>query len=254
MGLRRLHRRRGAARAPTSRPRSAATAESDGSSSSGLAAPRAPARASRRGTSRRARRTRARAPRRRGPTIRERAPRTARSVEPEAQERRARSADPRQVLAADVGRTSFRNTSSSGVAAPSARCARISSRVPWATMRPRSMTATSSHRRSTTSSTCVVKNRVTPRGGQAAQEVGHHAAGHGVDAVQRLVEEEHRRPVDERAGEGQLLAHALRVVDDQLAALVGERAGTRAAPRCGGGPRPCRGRACARRRAGAPRR
>ena len=42
------------------------------------------------------------------------------------------------------------------------RWARISSSVPWATMRPWSMIATSSHSRSTTSSTWVVKNRVTP--------------------------------------------------------------------------------------------
>ena len=45
----------------------------------------------------------------------------------------------------------------------SSRCARISASVPCATMRPRSITATSSHSRSATSSTCVVKKSVTPR-------------------------------------------------------------------------------------------
>ena len=90
-------------------------------------------------------------------------------------------------------------------------------------MRPRSITATSSHSRSTTSSTCEVKKSVTPPRGEPAQQVAHHAPRDGVDPVERLVEEEHRGPVDERAGERELLAHALRVVHHQLAALVGER-------------------------------
>ncbi len=90
--------------------------------------------------------------------------------------------------------------------------------------------------------------------GQAPQEVAHHAAGDGVDAVERLVEEEHLRAVDEGAGEGQLLAHALRVVHHELAALVGQGEELEellgAPARLGG----ARGRACARRRAGTPRR
>src|SRR5262249_20871628 len=58
--------------------------------------------------------------------------------------------------------TSFRKTSSRLASWATSRWARISASVPWATIRPRSITATSSQSRSTTSSTCVVKKRVTP--------------------------------------------------------------------------------------------
>src|SRR6266545_2635032 len=61
-----------------------------------------------------------------------------------------------------------------------------------------------------------------PLGGHAPQEVRHHPARHGVDPVERLVQEEHPRVVDEGRGQGQLLLHPLREVGDQLAPVVGQ--------------------------------
>jgi hypothetical protein len=45
---------------------------------------------------------------------------------------------------------------------------------------------------------------------------------HCVDPLERLIEEEQLRPVDERAGQRQLLLHAVAVILDELAALGGE--------------------------------
>src|SRR6266571_2735753 len=61
-----------------------------------------------------------------------------------------------------------------------------------------------------------------PLGGHPPQEVRHHPARDGVDPVERLVQEEHPRVVDEGRGQGQLLLHPLRVVGDQLAPVVGQ--------------------------------
>src|SRR6266545_2093229 len=60
-----------------------------------------------------------------------------------------------------------------------------------------------------------------PLGGHAPQEVRHHPARHGGDPVERLVQEEHPRVVDEGRRQGQLLLHPLREVGDQLAPVVG---------------------------------
>ena len=118
--------------------------------------------------------------------------------------------------------TSLRNTSSSEASPPISRWPRMASSEPWATILPpvddRHLVAQPLHHVEHVRG----EEEGDPAGGQAAQEVAHHAAGHGVDAVQGLVEEEHLRPVDEGAGEGELLAHALRVVHHELAALVGQ--------------------------------
>ena len=96
-------------------------------------------------------------------------------------------------------------------------CARSSSSVPSAISRPPAMTPMRSAMRSATSRMCVVMMTVPPARDALAQHVLDLARGAGVEAGQRLVEDDQPRVVDQRAGERHLLPHAL---GEALAALV----------------------------------
>ena len=105
---------------------------------------------------------------------------------------------------------------------------RSSSSVPSAISRPPAMTPMRSAMRSATSRMCVVMMTVPPARTRSLQHVLDLARGAGVEAGQRLVEDDQPRIVDQRAGERHLLAHALR---EALAALVRRGARGRAS-RC----------------------
>ncbi len=55
---------------------------------------------------------------------------------------------------------------------------------------------------------------VVPRG--VLQQVPDQSGGNGVDPLEGLIQEEDRRPMDDRRPEGYLLLHASRVVAYQL--------------------------------------
>ncbi len=97
------------------------------------------------------------------------------------------------------------------------RWRRSSSSVPSAISRPPAMTPMRSAMRSATSRMCVVMMTVPPARDALAQHVLDLARGAGVEAGQRLVEDDQARVVHQRAGERHLLAHAL---GEALAALV----------------------------------
>ena len=73
------------------------------------------------------------------------------------------------------------------------------------------MTSTCEPSRSTSSSTWLETITQRPFGAEAAEERDHVGALARVEAGQRLVEDEHRRVVDERLRDLDALAHPLRV-------------------------------------------
>ena len=102
---------------------------------------------------------------------------------------------------------------------------RNSSSVPSAISRPPAITPMRSAMRSATSRICVVMITVSPVGDALAQHALHLPRRAGIEAGQRLVQDDHARPVHQRAGERHLLPHAL---GESFAALV----------RVGGKPEP----------------
>lgn len=62
-----------------------------------------------------------------------------------------------------------------------------------------------------------------PGGGVALKDTADGLGGHGVDALERLVEEEDFRVVQQGGGEADLLPHAGGVVDDEF--VLGSRRG-----------------------------
>src|SRR5581483_8642682 len=93
---------------------------------------------------------------------------------------------------------------------------RTSSMGPSATIVPRFMIATRSHRRSTSSITWLENTTVCPpsvKRSSTLRMVGRD----GVDGLERLVEEEDAGAVQQGGGQRHLLAHAVAVVDDERA-------------------------------------
>ena len=84
---------------------------------------------------------------------------------------------------------------------------RLSSR----TMRPRSRISTRAHRRSMVSVTWLENRIAAPAGRQVAQLLFGGQRGGGIESLQRLVAQQHRRPVQHRGQQRRLLAHAVRV-------------------------------------------
>ena len=68
----------------------------------------------------------------------------------------------------------------------------------------------------------MVRSTVVPRGDQPSIALPERHAAARVEAGRRLVEEEHRRPGDQRGGEVEAAAHAARVRADESAAGLGE--------------------------------
>ena len=87
--------------------------------------------------------------------------------------------------------------------------------VPVATILPWSMIDTWSQTCSTSSMTWLENSTVEPDPVKRAQQPADHVSGDRVDAFQRLVQEQHRWVVDQRAPERGLLPHAGGVVGDQ---------------------------------------
>ena len=110
---------------------------------------------------------------------------------------------------------------------------RISRKSPEAASRPAYDHQHASARRST-SSRMWSENRIdAPGGGQPAQQVHHVQSLPRVHAVERLVEQQDRRFVDERGGDLDALTHALRVGADRRCWASSEVDG-RDGPRGGG--------------------
>jgi hypothetical protein len=59
------------------------------------------------------------------------------------------------------------------------------------------------------------------RGGESRQQPANHVSGDRVDALERLVQEQHGRVVDQGAAERALLAHPGGVVGDQPLGISG---------------------------------
>ena len=116
--------------------------------------------------------------------------------------------------------------------------------APSATSRPLTSTTTRGAMRSTSCSTCELTSTVRPALAEVAHEVDDVAALLRVEAVERLVEQQHLGVVGQRLGELDALAVALRE-HPHGPAVVGVEVDLAAAR----GARPPRGR---RRRAGAP--
>jgi hypothetical protein len=66
------------------------------------------------------------------------------------------------------------------------------------------------------------EHRRVARAHEPAQELAQAAGRHGVHALEGLVQEQQARPMDERTGQRQLLAHAVRVTRHQLARVLGK--------------------------------
>jgi hypothetical protein len=62
----------------------------------------------------------------------------------------------------------------------------------------------------------------TASGGEFPEHAPHHHPRFGVEAVQRLVEEEEPRPAEERGGHRRLAAHPVRALDQERVGLVGQ--------------------------------
>ena len=77
-----------------------------------------------------------------------------------------------------------------------------------------------SARRSATSRMWVVRMTRAAIAQEFEEDVLDQARGGGIEAGERFVEEDKPRPMDERAGEGDLLLHAARVGFDPLMAAV----------------------------------
>ena len=98
--------------------------------------------------------------------------------------------------------------------------ARNSSSVPSAMSVPCEMMPMRVQSRSTTSMMCELKKIVVPVRREVAQDVADDARADRIDALERLVEEEHLWPVDQRGGQRDLLAHADGVVHDELVGVL----------------------------------
>ena len=144
-------------------------------------------------------------------------------------------------------------SSAAASAAGAGRCGRrmrwgrssISSRMPWkspsAASRPCATTSTREPNRSTSSSTWRRDDHAAALGAEAVEDVDQPQPLAGVEAVERLVGDDDRRPVDQRLRDLDPLAHALRVAVDR-AAVVGvhlDRRRARRVPRASGSSTPC---------------
>ncbi len=58
---------------------------------------------------------------------------------------------------------------------------------------------------------------------QVAQDIANGARANGIDALERFVEEQHLRAVNQGRCQGDLLAHPHRIIDDQLPRVLRQR-------------------------------
>ena len=119
---------------------------------------------------------------------------------------------------------------------------RIRRKSPEAASRPATTTSTRSASRSTSSRMWLEKRIVRPVGRHGTQQVHHLQPLARVHAVERLVEEQDRRVVDQRGGDLDPLPHALRVAADRpVRRVASSTRSMRASP-----PRPASAISCRR--------
>ena len=114
-----------------------------------------------------------------------------------------------------------RGPRSPGPSSPPSTC----SSVPCARSSPSAMTTTSSTDCATSASTWLETSTARAVRGLLAQQAAQPADARRVEAVGRLVEDQHLGVAEQRGGDGQALAHAQRVALDAAVGGVGEADG-----------------------------